>query len=49
MSSTNKTDYLKLNSWLGTDRPQRIDFVDDNTIIAGDFNTNNRQIIQTEI
>ena len=33
MSSTNKTDYLKLNSWLGTDRPQRIDFVDDNTII----------------
>ncbi|MEE1077304.1 MAG: hypothetical protein UHY68_08620 [Acutalibacteraceae bacterium] len=33
MSSTNKTAYLKLNSWLGTDRPQRIDFVDDNTII----------------
>ncbi|MEE1281778.1 MAG: hypothetical protein UHK60_05940 [Acutalibacteraceae bacterium] len=33
MSSTNKTEYLKLNSWLGTDRPQRIDFVDDNTII----------------
>ena len=33
MSSSEKTSYLKLNSWLGTDRPQRIDFVDDNTII----------------
>lgn len=33
MSSSEKTEYLKLNAWLGTDRPQRIDFVDDNTII----------------
>ncbi len=33
MSSSEKTTYLKLNSWLGTDRPQRIDFVDDNQII----------------
>lgn len=33
MSSTNKTEYLKLNQWLGSDRPQRIDFVDDNRII----------------
>ncbi len=33
MSSTNKTEYLALNQWLGTDRPQRIDFVDDNRII----------------
>lgn len=33
MSSSEKTSYLKLNAWLGTDRPQRIDFVDDNTII----------------
>ncbi len=33
MSSSQKTDYLQLNAWLGTDRPQRIDFVDDNTII----------------
>lgn len=33
MSSTNKTEYLKLNDWLGSDRPQRIDFVDDNRII----------------
>ena len=32
MSSSNKTEYLKLNAWLGTDRPQRIDFVDDNTL-----------------
>ena len=33
MSSTNKTEYLMLNQWLGSDRPQRIDFVDDNRII----------------
>ena len=33
MSSSEKTEYLNLNAWLGTDRPQRIDFVDDNTII----------------
>ena len=33
MSSTNKTEYLNLNQWLGSDRPQRIDFVDDNRII----------------
>lgn len=37
MSSSNKTEYLKLNAWLGTDRPQRIDFVDDNTIIDNAF------------
>jgi len=33
MSSSQKTEYLGLNSWLGTDRPQRIDFVDDNARI----------------
>lgn len=33
MSSTNKTPYLGLNAWLGSDRPQRIDFVDDNNKI----------------
>lgn len=33
MSSSQKTEYLQLNAWLGTDRPQRIDFVDDNNII----------------
>ncbi len=33
MSSTNKTEYLGLNAWLGSDRPQRIDFVDDNNKI----------------
>lgn len=33
MSSSQKTEYLQLNAWLGTDRPQRIDFVDDNIII----------------
>lgn len=30
MSSSKKTEYMGLNNWLGTDRPQRIDFVDDN-------------------
>lgn len=33
MSSSQKTSYLGLNAWLGTDRPQRIDFVEDNTLI----------------
>ena len=33
MSSTNKTDNLKLNSWIGTDKPKREDFVNDNFII----------------
>lgn len=33
MSSTYKTEYLKLNSWEASDRPQRNDFNSDNTII----------------
>ena len=33
MSATNTTEYLGLSKWLGSDRPQRIDFVDDNRII----------------
>lgn len=33
MSSTNKTNNLKLNSWLGSDKPQRADFNSDNEII----------------
>lgn len=33
MSSTNKTKNLKLNQWVGTDIPQRADFVADNDII----------------
>lgn len=33
MSSTNKTTYLGLNSWLGTDKPQRADFNTDNELI----------------
>lgn len=37
MSSTNKTSNLKLNSWLGTDKPQRIDFNRDNEIIDNAF------------
>lgn len=33
MSSTNKTKNLKLNQWVSTDVPQRVDFVADNEII----------------
>ncbi len=33
MSASNTTEYLGLSQWLGSDRPQRIDFVDDNRII----------------
>lgn len=37
MSSTNKTSVLGLNSWLGTDKPQRADFNSDNEIIDNAF------------
>lgn len=33
MGSTNKTENLKLNSWIGSDRPERVDFNYDNEII----------------
>lgn len=33
MSSTNKTENLKLNSWIGSDKPQRTDFNYDNEVI----------------
>lgn len=33
MSSTNKTEKLGLNSWIGSDKPKRIDFNTDNEII----------------
>lgn len=33
MPTENKTPNLNLNSWLGTDKPKRQDFVDDNTIL----------------
>lgn len=33
MSSVNKTEYLGLNSWAGTDRPERADFNSDNDLI----------------
>lgn len=37
MASTNKTVYLGLNSWRGTDRPTRNDFVQDNNIIDAEI------------
>ena len=33
MASTNKTTNLKLNNWIGSDKPKREDFVNDNNII----------------
>lgn len=33
MGSTNKTSNLKLNSWIGSDKPQRVDFNYDNNIL----------------
>lgn len=33
MASSSKTPNLGLNSWSGTDKPRRVDFVEDNTII----------------
>mgnify|MGYP005784239157 CR=1 FL=1 len=33
MASTNKTTNLNLNSWTGSDKPKREDFVNDNNII----------------
>ena len=33
MSSTNKTTHLKLNSWIGSDKPKRVDFNYDNEVI----------------
>lgn len=35
MSSSNKTENLQLNSWLGSDIPSREDFNNDNSIIDG--------------
>lgn len=37
MSSTNKTENLNLNQWAGTDRPQRVDFNEDNRLIDEAF------------
>lgn len=33
MSSTNKTNNLKLNKWIGSDKPMRVDFNYDNEVI----------------
>lgn len=33
MASTNKTPNLNLNQWIGSDKPKRIDFNGDNSII----------------
>ena len=33
MPTTNKTPNLGLNNWVGTDKPKRSDFVEDNTLL----------------
>ena len=33
MASTNKTENYELNQWVGTDKPQRVDFNEDNRIV----------------
>lgn len=37
MSSSNRTETIGLNSWLGSDRPERADFNSDNEIIDSVF------------
>lgn len=37
MSSTNKSEYLGLNMWAGTDVPKRTDFNSDNLIVDNAF------------
>lgn len=37
MSSRYKTEHLKLNSWVGSDKPKRADFNADNEIIDREF------------
>lgn len=39
MSSTNKTEYLKLNNWASTDIPKRADFNYDNAVIDEAMNS----------
>lgn len=39
MSSTNKTEYLNLNAWVGADVPKMSDFNSDNAILDSAFQT----------
>lgn len=39
LSSTNKTPYLRLSSWLGSDIPNRVDFNNDNNIVDSALGT----------
>ena len=48
MSSTNKTDHLGLNNWLGTDKPKREDFNFDNNLIDNAFYSHtNNEVVHT--
>ena len=38
MSSTNKTEVLRLNQWISSDKPKREDFNYDNQVIENNFN-----------
>ncbi|MCD7873126.1 MAG: hypothetical protein LUG21_07520 [Clostridiales bacterium] len=44
MSSSDKTEFLGLNSWLGSDKPQRADFNFDNYIIDNAMNNHSKDM-----
>ena len=48
MPTNNKTPKLKLNSWLGTDKPMRSDFVEDNTLTVSVSRLKNKLGMYTE-
>lgn len=52
MSSTGKTDFLKLNKWSSTDIPKRVDFNSDNELIDSTFkdhfNNDDRHVLDSE-
>ena len=52
MPSTNKTPNLRLNNWIESDIPKRIDFVSDNVIIdnllGGHINDNGKHLTTAE-
>lgn len=60
MPTTNKTPNLGLNNWVGTDKPKRSDFVEDNTLLdtvigshladkAAHFSADDRTVLEKPI
>ena len=46
MSSTNKTEYLNLNAWIGADLPKMEDFNSDNEILDDAFQTHDTDTVR---